>query len=1127
MSERRASEGARARAAAPALGLLLLAVAGCRPPPAAEQVAFPSGKVWILGPAESNDFMRAASPVLQSLLPGAPRAGWTEAEDALRRCAAESNVVVIADAANIPVACWGPVQDYLRRGGAAVFWGCRPFENRAVLRDGRCAGGVEEIRSMAREALPLPLPDMPSWRHRNDAGKLSGFVRLTKIPDAAWPAVSVEVGRLGEWDAMVAEIPGEVHLPDGVRALVFHAFGDAETPRLVVECEERDGSRWAHIVEVSPDWRLYGIDASGFLHVGGGENRGGPGDRFSFSRIARISMGLSMRLTPQSAGPHAFGFSSPMGIAAAAAPAWASPLPAISALSPREQRYDLRATRIVLADSGRSFLASGAAQSALPRSRGAGGELGLRNRWLPLAEAYDAGGQRCGWPASLMLEFPDGGPVVQWGWVAVDPASENLDLSAALLSAAVRRLLGGHFLYRAGCDRHAFGPGEFLKVSARCARGFGRTEGLRMAAELIDERGIVQRRVVRSLDRSEADESKAVRLDLGAAPGAISVPRMVTVRVQLEDLAGRLAFDSVEQPVLLLPAVPAKNPLPVSVVGSELRIDRTPLFLLGMNYVPVAAAAGGGREPAPHWLHPSVFDPLSLREDMERLKQVGVNALAIDYLDEEEAPQLRVVVEEARRIDQWLVIHMPCLNPLAPDADKARRLIEAAGLAEERRILAFELAREPRLGGEAERTALDAPWRTWLQEQYGSIDHAEQVIGMPLWKREGLVTGPPDEQLAADGPHRAAVEVYRRFVDDHVSRRYGAACRFLKGLGCGQLVTARHGFGGTGQARADRFLPIEPASGAAHLDFLSPVAWELYGPAEETAGAGFLSAYARGVSGGKPVVWLKAGCPANRSPTAVDLRNQARVYANMADMALRSHSSGFFGWAYAGGILPGEENDIGVVGPDGSWREAGDVFRNAARRLRGYRSAVPAWRGRAFDRATDARGLSALWDAWRGTYGREVTAGTMEEARPVGHDVETKNLEILAAGGARFGDPAPMALVNGEWGFVAVDGRALERSPGQEVSVPVRQRVRMELINTGPATWSPYEPNRSGTALVVARREGGGEDDVALKEVRSCGRAVVEWIPPDPGVWTLRPWLNRIGGFGEPLTVRVREASGP
>jgi hypothetical protein len=1101
-----------------------LAWGACRPREEAVAPAFPPGKVWIVAPAASNGFARAAAPVLDALLPGAPRADWQGAPAAFRRCLAESNVVVIADAANAPVASWDAIRRFLHDGGAAVFWGCRPFENRASEAGSRTIPGTGQAAALARDARSLPLPEIHSWRRRNDTGRLGGAVRMDRIPGVAWPAVSVEVERLDRWDALSADVAAEDAIPEDVRALVFHARADPETPRLVVECEEEDGTRWAHVVELSEEWEPRCVDASSFRHAGGGEGRGGPGDRLVLARVRRISLGLRMDLTPQSPGRHVFGVSTPKGVAASEPPAIAEPLPAIPGVSPQEQRYTMNAVRVVIPETRKAFAAAGTMESCLPRSRGTGGTLGVPGRWIPLAEAFDAGGECRGWPASVHVEMPGDGPIRQWAWVGLDPAADNRELAGELLRACVGRLLAGHYLYRTGCDRHAFGPGESMAVHACYESGFARNEGLRVAAELIDERSTVQRRVVRSLEPVDGTAARPVRIDLGAAPAAVSVPRTVTVRVQVEDLGGRASLDSVEQTVLLLPAAPAREARAITVAGADFRLDRSPLFLLGMNYAPVASASGGGCSPAPHWLHPSAFDLMTLRGDLERLRQAGINALAVEYREEPEAPQLRALVEEARRSDQWIVLHLPCLDPLAQDLEKARRMIEAAGLAGERRVFALELAREPLLGPEKERRALDPEWEAWLAAQFGSVEHAESVLGTSLWRRDGRLTGPPDRALEQDGDHRAAVEVYRRFVDDRASRAYGATRRFLAGLGCEQLLTARHGAGGTGQPQADQLLPLEPATGAAHFDFLSVVAWGLFGSGQDTAGASFITAYARGVSGGKPVVWLKAGCPAGRQPREADLRNQSRVYGNIVDMALRSRSAGLFGWVYPGGILPGEDMDLGVVGPDGAWREAGGVFKNAARRLRSFRSPLPPWRGRTFDRAADARGLSALWDAWRETCGSELAAGKMEEAKPVGYGAQSREIDVWAAGGVRYVAPAPMALVNAEWGGADVGGRPVLRGPGASVEAPVRQPVRLELINTGAAAWSSHDPVRPGTTFVKAVRLAGGEDIVDLKDVRPGGRAVVEWIPPDPGAWTLRPWLNRIGGFGEALTVHVSPA---
>jgi hypothetical protein len=229
--------------------------------------------------------------------------------------------------------------------------------------------------------------------------------------------------------------------------------------------------------------------------------------------------------------------------------------------------------------------------------------------------------------------------------------------------------------------------------------------------------------------------------------------------------------------------------------------------------------------------------------------------------------------------------------------------------------------------------------------------------------------------LTTDGSHRVAVAAYRRFVDDWMGRRYGEVKALVRRLGCRQLLSARSGYGGTGSHWADAVMPVDVAAGAEHFDFICPEAYALTGDLDQFYEGGFLTAYARGVSGGKPVVWMEYGVNVGQDPLPPDLANQARLYRNMLEMARRSHAAGCFAWWYPGGWRVDERTDFGIVNPDATLRPAAEVIRQFQSRLDPPRP----WNGRVVNRDADARGLSALWDKWRETYRRELAEDRMEE----------------------------------------------------------------------------------------------------------------------------------------------------
>ncbi len=562
--------------------------------------------------------------------------------------------------------------------------------------------------------------------------------------------------------------------------------------------------------------------------------------------------------------------------------------------------------------------------------------------------------------------------------------------------------------------------------------------------------------------------------------------------------AVRALEEELPSPPEPLPAAPMDRGEWVTVKDGYFHRAGRPLIFNGINYWPLSHNGKAPGEFNPHWLEPSWFDLEMIRRDLDRLRELGVNAVSIQYHEESQAPQLRWFVHECRQRSIWVHLFVGHLQPLDQDLAKAQRLIEAADLKNLPTVFAIDVAWEPKLGPYADRTRFDPQWQAWVIEQYGSVEHAEEVIGRPFLTRNGVITAPSDEDLKTDGPHRAMVAAYRRFVDDHLSRRYGEVVRLIRRLGCRQLVSARSGFGGTGNPWADPFLPVDPATGIVHFDFTCAEGYALTGAREQFLEGTFLTAYARGIGAGKPAIWIEFGTSVGVDPQPLDLQNQARVYRNMFELARLSRAAGMFGWWYPGGWRVDERSDYGVVNPDSTLRPAALVMKEQAGAP--FR-ARPEWTGRTVDRFVDARGLSGLWNRWRAEYRAEASAGRVQEVRPAGFGKLTTELPLLSLGDRPFTSPAPLKFVNAEWGRIEVDGVELARVPGETIRVRQGQTLRLELINTGPATWANVHIG-----------------DTAVTALAFGGRTWITWT----GARVLRPALPGAGEFGEPLEVQIQ-----
>lgn len=1110
-----------------AAALLTLLAAGCaeRRTAAVNRTVPPSAAVRILEPPMSNRIAQAGMALLTGLFPDARIIPAARLRDNLDECRSAGAVLLIPDPARIPINDWTPLQDFLNEGGAALFIGCDPFRSRVRIEDGHAMSETQLFELMLRYSRSDDdLSPVQRWQRVSSLGAPQGTVLPARSAELPWPGAAVELHGFEKWDFLVRDGLPDHLLRAKENTLAFFARGDRNTSRLVVTCDERDGSVWTCAIPVTENWTAQLLHEARFRYSFGGKNRGGKDDSLSLSRLRKIAIGLSTYVAPQPPGDHAFGVSDVRLTTdprpAAAVTSW----PDIPLVSPPYRTVDFTASEIALdGDAQLHVTEPTRMQGPLPRARGFGGADGAPYRWIPIAAARGDTGERRGWVASMFLQpLPDGG-CKRVAWIGLDPLKPYRDTAAELLIECVNRLRAENRLYRAGCGRFSFPAGMPILVSAQCGASGTNSARLRVAVELRrSSDDLPLRRTVAACPSNNAP----VELNLGPAP-EVKGAEEYTVRVTLEDafLQGRV-MDQIEQPILVVPAFEVHNDDEwITALGPRFALAGKTLFLLGINYWPLNTNGKMPDEWNPHWLDPAVFDPQIVEEDLSRLESVGINAVSIQYHDEKEAPQLRYFIEAARRHGLWVHLFVSHLQPLDQDLAAARRLIDSAELANQPQVFAIDIAWEPNLGRYASRCRFDGEWRRWLEEQYGSIEHAEQTLGRPLWRKDNQVTGPSDGDLTTNGEQRVAVEAYRRFVDDFISRRYGEVERFLRQLGCRQLLSARTGFGGTGSAWADPYFPMDPASGTVHLDFVSPEGWGLFGPLEPFYEAGFITAYARGVSGGKPVAWMEFGASVGTDPQPLDLENQARIYHNMFELAAKSRAAACFGWWYPGGYRVDERTDMGVVNPDGTWRPVGEVYREFAHRLRREKSAPGDWLRREVDRAASARGLSALWDSWREVYRQETADARMEEVRPAGFGQWTVDLPVRSIGGVPYSAPAPLEYANGEWGAIDVDGSRRTRSAGAKISVARNRKIRLELINTGPANWTASQQGSVGSVWVAVESADGTPQLLPVPASRFGDRVWISWTPSSPGIYRLRPFLFGSGPFGEALTVEVADVS--
>lgn len=1018
---------------------------------------------------------------------------------------ARTQILLLPEASRVPMNWWKPLQDRVERGQPVLFWGQGPFSDRAQWTNGVLQTQAEiETGILAHARSADPFSNIRAWPHLNNQDNLPGPVRVAPSGEAPWPAVWIETERLDRWDALCYSNRPDLFSNRTENALALYAAGSDNTTRLWLELEEDAGARWGTTLAVGPGWTPYLIHPARLRYLGGGRlSPRALRDGFRLSHLSRLFIGLSALAHPQAPGRRTYGVSDVRLVQDVRSGEELAHWPEFPPGSPPARTYAFTAAQTeTLLRRERQRAPTGLMQSPFPRSTGLAEMDSMRiERWRPLCSALGSGGERLGYPASLYFVMDPGKPLQRTGWLAVDANPDERQAIEPLLMESLRTLAEDRILAFAGCSQLVYPASQPLQIITQWQGPAVRAGVTRIAAELwrTDDEQLLRRVVVPA-----RTPSRPLFINMGtvpapstpAPPGGNAPADTYRVRTILEDsTAPGQALDVIEQFIKVFPEPSIGEKDWVTTSGARFMYQKLPLFMLGLRYEPPSLE----NRPRGHWLDRAGFDAERVRRDFERFQKTGLNAVWIRAVRKDQAPALRFVVDEAARRGLRILLSCPALDAINPDWDEAMALLSEADVFRSPTVFAIEIRSPQYLGSSADRARWDAEWRTWLQEQYGSVAAAERAFHRPVWQSNGQVTGPPDDQLVRDGDHRLAVAAYRRFADDLVSRRVGWLRRQLMAAGSRAMLTAAFD-AALSPFEYDALFPLDPAVGAAHYDFLTlnlaglPITPEAWGA------AGFDAAYARGATGGKPILWRGAEVDVGLEPRVCDLDTQRRALQLFFNLVLKTRAAGCLAVGWPGGWNEQDRKDIGLAAPDGRWRPAGMALRAFPALFRADRALPVAWQDRTVDRGLDARGYSALAAQWRPIYARELAGGRMEELRSSGQ-----------------------VQLNAEWGRLLVNGVPVLRRPGQRVQLSCGQTLRAEVLNTGSDSWAPVTARTTSRVWVEVATPRGQHIEIPLRPARFGESDWINWTPADVGSVVLRCQEAEGASFGEALRLEVAD----
>ncbi len=558
-------------------------------------------------------------------------------------------------------------------------------------------------------------------------------------------------------------------------------------------------------------------------------------------------------------------------------------------------------------------------------------------------------------------------------------------------------------------------------------------------------------------------------------------------------MLGSQEVDRAASPLRVLNPTLSRQPdQKIRVVNGAFTAGGKHVFLRGVNYWPrYIAGINGASFNGRSWLDASQYDPDVVEADLTEIAALHFNLVNIQFSDLEgywaqEGRALIDFLERCRSHGIWVQIALETsrtnaayAGQISPDLES---YMQAAYLPGNDRVFAYELLWEPMVGSHDQggqgrlipggivynigRMVLDPDWRSWVNDQYGSLDTAQQAWGFeaPV-DGNGQLTNPLDDQIQNDGPWRIMVAAYRRFLDDYLGRNLGVIARQLRRTDPDTLLGYRNWT--TMTSAHNQFTGYDIGAGAAHLDFSAP---EQYSPLlwPDIRAAGLITAYSRYRTGGKPVLWAEYGANIGANGGTPALRAaQGAICDAMMHLVADDGSSGASVWWWPGGFSPlNAGDDYGIIDPDGTPRACANTLAqlNAtfAASPPDLLSSPPSTL--TVDRDADARGSYGLFLNNQVQYVLARQAGQSVTLADQGTGTDTSTMPLIQVGNAPYSGSGPLKFANAEFAGVHVMCPSLDVTVenGSTLTIPSGAicQVMPTLVNTGEAQWLAASASR-------------------------------------------------------------------
>ncbi|MBI4979576.1 MAG: DUF1080 domain-containing protein [Spirochaetes bacterium] len=996
---------------------------------------------------------------------------------------------IIPGAQQYPANGCAGITEFISQKGSLIVTGGEAFTKPLYKRTTPGGGWIDRagyevmLNSLQAESVAVNFENTINWSFSGNDAAGSG-ASMTIAPDGVkGNCTAYEVKNLTGWATYYSPVMGPA-FPADHDVLCLWAKGDAATPSILIELNEKDGSRWLYTLKISPEWKSYAIPFEDFVywHDSPTKNtRGGSGDTLKPNQVVKFNFGMALGNQSLKRGEYRFRIDelgsakNPLGSIRADIKRNTPPI--IETISPSYKVFPLSNIKtLVLEQSQRIVPASLRITAAegmyapIRRPTGAGFTGANKWRFIPLINAFDANREYRGSPLSLIITVAGGGIPSLAGFCGVTP---DASMTSALIAAA-ERIADGVFLIEAGSTRFSYYPDEPVALGARIMNaGDGNADVLLRITVRADGKTVFQKEEKVSIEKGAVTNQ--------AISTSATLPAGTTGTVRTELVRGGEVIDVIEHEIGILPArnyTPAADEF-VTVRGSDFYCKGKRWYPNGINYWPLNVS---GLEPDVYnagWLTPGFYNPEEIERDLTLMNKLGINMVSIQMQRTNAARNLLDFFRRCERHDIKVNGFLDGASPTDFEEWLESSIIREANLANQKALFAYDIIWEAsnHVFNIKKRTRWNKQWNEWIKERYGSIENAiKDWNHSPETIPEGI-TQPKQEELMNDGAWRIYVAAYRRFMDDFTSRIWNDAHRRIKKYDSNHLISFRQG--------NTTYFDFAFTSPMKHIAFVEPEGYGYPHDDETYYTLGFSTRYVQFTSGGKPVYWSEFGKSvwnrATMRPDEALQKVQDDYNEKYYRMLMDTGANGLAPWWWPGGYRVNEKSDFGIMNPDGTPRKTALIAQEYAKRITSDRT-VPApdvWF--EFDREAHAGGYwRAVFNEGRDAFRDACIKGKNLGIKTPGTGTDSANTPLVSVGNTTYNGSNPPKYLDAEFNYLAVkigDTWTNIYGSGGSIALPAGKPVTVKLSigNIGEAVWlSPKAVPGTG-GVYVSTRSGDAE----------------------------------------------------